>query len=233
MDHSLIIDEHLTRQIDLISRESLNSNPVTVIGCGAIGSFAALALAKMGLTRMTLYDMDKVDIVNMNAQFFPYQSIGSNKARATAHLLKEFANCEVIAHERAFTRDDVMHLSHIVVVAVDSMEVRGMVFDEIKKSGFNVKLIIDPRMSAESYAQYAINPFDTRDCATYDKTLYTDGESVQERCTAKSTIYTAMLSAGYIAKTAKQFISGQKYTRCLQWDIRLNVRQMTEQESQG
>ena len=40
-----IKNEHLTRQIDLIPTRVLNI-PITVIGCGAIGGWTTLMLAK-------------------------------------------------------------------------------------------------------------------------------------------------------------------------------------------
>lgn len=209
---------HLTRQLDLIPVETLDM-PVTVIGCGAIGSFAALNLAKMGLKNITVFDHDTVSIENMSNQFFRFSDINTNKATALFNLIDSFTNVKIMANPRLFTPEDASHLAGIVIVAVDSMEARRMIIESIRENAFNVKYVIDPRMGAETYLQYTINPFDDKDNATYEKTMYSDKDTVQERCTAKSTVYTATLAGGMITKTIKNLLLKQPYPRSTQWDI--------------
>lgn len=209
---------HLTRQLDLIPMECLRM-PVTIIGCGAIGSFLGLQLAKMGVTHITAYDHDTVSIENMSNQFFRFKDIDLNKAQALRSLVYEFTNVTINAQLIKFEPKEAQHLAGIVVVAVDSMEARRMVYESIRKTGFRVKYIIDPRMSAEAFNMYVINPFDPKDCATYEKTLFTDAEGVQERCTAKSTVYTASLGAGLVTKAIKNILLKQQYPRVTMWDI--------------
>ncbi len=61
--------------------------------------------------------------------------------------------------------------------------------------------------------------FDEKDQATYAKVLQSDSESVAERCTAKSTVYTASLAAGMVTKTIKNIMLKQAYPRVINWDI--------------
>ena len=49
------------RHIVLIDIEKFRDNSIAIIGCGAIGSFVAISLAKMGLTQFHLYDFDEVE----------------------------------------------------------------------------------------------------------------------------------------------------------------------------
>lgn len=211
--------DHLTRQMSLIPMETLIT-PVHIIGCGAVGSFLALSLAKMGMEDISVFDMDEVSVENMSNQFYRFTDIGTNKAVALQSLVHSFTNTTIKCVPRAYTQEDALHLNGIVVSAVDSMEVRKMIYESVKTYGFAVKYIIDPRMSAEYYSQYTINPFDDADKKTYEKTLYKDSEAVQERCTAKSTVYTATLAAGLIVKTVKDLIlKADKYPRQVQWDI--------------
>lgn len=209
--------DHLVRQLDLIPITTLGQQ-VTIIGCGAIGSFLGLQLAKMGLTQITAYDHDVVSIENMSNQFFRFKDIDKNKAAALHDLIQDFTGVP-IKHNLKFEPDYAPRLSGIVVVAVDSMEARAMIYESIKAKGFAVKYIIDPRMSAEFYTQYTINPFDEKDQATYAKVLQPDSESVAERCTAKSTVYTASLAAGMVTKTIKNIMLKQAYPRVINWDI--------------
>lgn len=210
--------DHLTRQLDIIPLETLGQQ-VTIIGCGAIGSFLGLQLAKMGLTRITAYDHDEVSIENMSNQFFRFKDIGTNKAVALDSLVRDFTGVNIGYQPIKFEPSFASSLTGIVVVAVDSMDARRMIYESIKARGFAVKYIIDPRMSAEFYTQYTINPFDEKDQATYAKVLQSDDESVAERCTAKSTVYTASLAAGMVTKTIKNIMLKQEYPRIINWDI--------------
>ncbi len=211
--------DHLTRQMSLIPMECLRT-PVTIIGVGAIGSYAALSLAKMGMSNITVFDMDDVSVENMSSQFYRFKDIGKNKALALRDLVRDFTNTEITAAHVAFEPRHAPLTSGIVVSAVDSMSARRMIYEAVKNMGWMVKYIIDPRMSAEFYAQYTINPFDDADKKTYEKTLYSDEDSVQESCTAKSTVYTAGLAAGLVVKTIKDIITkSETYPRNVQWSI--------------
>jgi len=87
-------------------------------------------------------------------------------------------------------------------------------------------MVIDPRMGAETSLLYIMNPKEANDVKSYEKTLYSDANAVQERCTAKATIYTANLLAGQVCKGVKDLACGTPYTRLSQWDIGKNHVQM-------
>lgn len=217
--------DHLVRQLDIIPVETLGQQ-VTILGCGAIGSFLGLQLAKMGLSRITVYDHDDVSIENMSNQFFRFKDIGSNKAWALSQLVHDFTGTALQVHQVKYEPKHAPTLQGIVVVAVDSMAARTMIYDSIKANGFQVKYIIDPRMGAEFYTQYTINPFDGKDQATYVKVLQSDDDSVAERCTAKSTVYTASLAAGMVTKTIKNMMLKQPHPRTTHWDISKSTNPM-------
>ena len=52
-----------TRSSELVN--NLENFTFHILGCGAIGSSAALQIARMGATQFCLYDMDKVEEVNI------------------------------------------------------------------------------------------------------------------------------------------------------------------------
>lgn len=221
----MTLNSHLTRQFDIIS-DKQRSMPVKIIGCGAIGSFLTLQLAKMGFEDLEVWDFDEVSIENMSCQFFRFKDIGKNKAMALDELVEDFTNVSIEYHPEKFEAKP--DLNGIVVVAVDSMKAREEIFKEIQSKCFQVKMIIDPRMGAEDAALYVMNPFDEKDSASYSKTLYSDENSVQERCTAKSTVYTANLLSGLCAKAIKNISCEQKYPRVSQWSICANSLQSWE-----
>lgn len=210
--------EHLTRQLSLIPMSTLGV-PVTIIGCGAIGSFLALSLAKMGITDITVYDHDKVSVENMSNQFFRFKDIGVYKTLALQHLVRDFTGVTIKAHATKFTPTHMHGLKGILVVAVDTMAARRMVFEATASQYNSLSYMIDPRMSAEFFTQFCINPHEAKDRLTYSKNLFSDDDAVPTPCTAKSTVYTATLAAGVVVKTIKNIILKEPYPRQTHWDI--------------
>lgn len=217
--------EHLMRQLDLIPMEALET-PVTVIGAGAIGSFTVMTLAKMGFENITVYDFDKVSIENMSCQWYGFDDIGQNKVTALASAIKRDTRLGLAQRNERFegTKNQVEELGKIVITAVDSMEARKLIWNVCKKNP-SVQWYIDPRMAAEYALGFVMNPNDEKDVISYEKTLYTDKNSVSEPCTAKATIYTSTLIAGHVCKAVKDVITGNKYSRITHWDIAGNYQQ--------
>ena len=215
--------DHLMRQLDIIPIEKLNE-PITVIGAGAIGSFVVLSLAKMGFEDITVYDFDKVSVENMNCQWFRFEDIGKSKVMALGQLIKAFTKTEINARDEKFlsTPDQIKSLGKIVITAVDSMAVRKELWACCKDNG-KVFWYIDPRMAAEYALCFVMDPNNTQDIGSYEKTLYTDEKAVEERCTAKATMYTATMIAGYVAKMVKDIVTkNTEYARVTHWDIGQN-----------
>lgn len=61
---------------------------VVIFGCGAIGSAAAMLLARAGVAKMTLFDRDIVKPGVLVRQLFDRHQIGMNKADATSNNVK-------------------------------------------------------------------------------------------------------------------------------------------------
>jgi molybdopterin/thiamine biosynthesis adenylyltransferase len=209
------LPEHLTRQLDIIPLDVLDQQ-VTIIGAGAIGSWVALALAKMGISNITVYDDDEISIENMNCQFYPMTSIGQKKVTALAAMVELFTGVEIDAR---VARYEGGPLQGIVISAVDSMAVRRKIWEEQKNAPF-VSYVIDPRMGAETALMYVMNPNNKKDVESYEKTLYTDEGAEQERCTAKATIYTANLLSGLVCKAVKDLLTQSPYPRVTNWSIK-------------
>ncbi len=205
----------LTRQLDIIPVDVLGER-ITIIGAGAIGSFVTLSLAKMGFTNITVFDDDKIEVENMNCQFYRHTDIGSEKVVALADLVHSFTEVRIEAIAKRYEGGT---FPGIVISAVDSMAVRRLVWENHCMKAPMTKAVVDPRMGAENALMYVMNPMSEKDTQTYEKTLYSDSEAVAERCTAKATIYTATMLAGLVAKAVKNLAKGDKYPRTTMWSI--------------
>lgn len=213
--------ENLTRQADLIPISILDT-PVTVIGAGAIGSFVVLQLAKMGFHNITVYDFDKIEIENMNSQFYQFSDIGKQKVKALTELVYNFTEIRIKGvNERYGEKSECS--PGIVISAVDSMKVRKVIWESV--SGLNDIWLLDPRMGALDCALYVVKTSDLAECREYDKTLRKDEDSVSERCTAKATIFTANLLSGLVSKSVVDCLSGVPIKSAL-WSIQHNDLQV-------
>jgi molybdopterin/thiamine biosynthesis adenylyltransferase len=215
--------EFLTRQSDLISSSQLRAYPITIIGAGAIGGWVALSLVKMGITNITVYDFDIVDTVNMNCQFYRVSDIGRPKVEALRELIEDFTGIVINIYNEKYTGQPIQG---ICISAVDSMAVRKLAY----MNSLRMNYIIDPRMAVEDALMYVMNPSDRVDRESYEKTLYSDEESVHERCTSKATIYTANLLAGMVVKAVKDLITFSSYPRITMWDIKSSHLIVTNKE---
>lgn len=208
--------KHLIRQWDLIPHEKLDT-PITVIGAGAIGGLTVLTLAKMGFKNITAIDFDRVEIENVGVQFFRFSDIGKQKVVALQEIVKDFAGIQIKPRDEKYAGKE--SFAGIVISAVDSMAVRKLIWDKHKGMPAT-KIVIDPRMGAETGLMYAMDPTSPKDIASYEKTLYSDRAASHEPCTAKATYYTASMLSGLVAKTAKDVAAKQEYTRTATWSIK-------------
>lgn len=206
----------LTRQADIIPPASLGTF-TTIIGAGAIGSQAAMCLSKMGFYNLFIYDMDVVSEENMNCQWYGPADIGSYKVIALNRNIKALTGLNVdISTDKV--DGDLDEVPEVIICAVDSMESRKEIFQSNRNSG--ARWFIDPRMGAEEGALYCVDLKDDKSISRYEKTLYSDEEAVQEACTAKATMYCAMMLSGHVAKAVKDISIGEKPSHSIHWNIR-------------
>jgi molybdopterin/thiamine biosynthesis adenylyltransferase len=215
----VVSNDHLMRQLDLIPMDVL-ATPLHVIGAGAIGGWVVLAATKMGMDNVTVWDDDVVSIENMNSQFYRTKDIGKPKVLALQALVEDFTGVRIEVRNEKYVRGA---FTGLVVSAVDSMAVRRTIWENHAKKSIGTKAIIDPRMGAESAALYVMNPMDIDDCVDYPKALFDDKDAVEERCTAKATIYTANMLAGLVCKAIKDCLTTEAYLRTANWDIARNA----------
>ena len=77
--------------------EKLKKLKVLVVGVGGVGGYAVEALARSGISNITIVDYDKVDITNINRQIIALHStIGKLKVEVLKERIKDInPNCQV------------------------------------------------------------------------------------------------------------------------------------------
>ena len=73
--------------------EKLKKLKVLVVGVGGVGGYAVEALARSGISNITIVDYDKVDITNINRQIIALHStIGKLKVEVLKERIKDIDN---------------------------------------------------------------------------------------------------------------------------------------------
>ncbi len=207
------------RQTGIIDIEDFRENKIAIIGCGAIGSFLGMSLAKMGLTDFLLCDFDKVEPHNLPNQFFDEYDIGSYKVHATANHMNQLNSKVKI--DVANCKFDSKHKFHeqIIIACVDKMEVRKQIFENCKKNK-TVQLFIDTRMGGLEGQIYFVEMSDKKEIENYEKSLFTDGEAVQLRCTERSIIFTVLGIVSFVCSELVKALKGEEIRNYLVIDYK-------------
>lgn len=214
-------DSMLVRQADIIPVNLLNKS-VRIVGAGAVGSFVALTLSKMGFSDITVHDFDEVSTENLSCQFYRIDDIGFRKVDALKEIVADFSGTEIKTVPEKLESISPLK-SDILIMAVDSMSARKLIWGCVESTiGGRPKIVLDPRMGAEACSVYVVDPNYSSDVDRYEKSLYSDENAIQERCTAKATMYTATMLSGMVCKLVKDFVVDQKTTTTVHWDIKAN-----------
>lgn len=191
------------RQLDIVKPGELPH--VSVIGAGGIGGVTCLALAKMGVPSITVYDDDKVESHNLPNQLYRVNDIGLYKVVALQSICNEFAGMDVAGVAERLNSHTV---KGVVVSGVDTMNSRKEIWERVKYN-VNVPLYVEGRMGAEVMRIYSVNPCLPTDVEMYGGTLYGDDEAIEAPCTARAIVYTGFAIAAVIASQIRKFAKGE------------------------
>ena len=120
----------LNKHIEFFNPEKLKDKniDVNIIGVGAVGSYIALQLAKLGIEKLIIWDFDVVDEHNITNQVYDYEDLNLPKVDALEkHLKRSNPEIKVIKKGKYSAG---MPISGIVFLEVDSMKVRQEFVDD-------------------------------------------------------------------------------------------------------
>ena len=193
----------------------MNLNPYSfhICGCGAIGSSAAIQLARMGVTKFVLYDMDIVEDVNIGVSQYDYRHIGKPKVNALSSILTDInPEIQVEVLDRYFSEYLYNGSNEVIILGFDSMKSRmdameTINIDCLEHHWKEPVLVIDGRMGAEHYQQYVIAAPGV--FKKYTKVWYSDADSEAEPCNLKATSYCSNMAGSFIANAVRKFVTEQ------------------------
>ena len=197
---------------------NLNDFYFHIFGCGAIGSSTAMQLARMGATNFCLYDMDKVEDVNIGVSQYIIDDIGKPKVQALKDHLNSIGVKEVLTYYERFSEFYPQSRNKdIAILGFDSMAARLQAVEALCAGPHPKPLhLIDGRMGAEHYQQYV---FDKPTVSKYKKTWYSDDQGSPEPCAAKATAYCSFMSGSFIANSVRKLVTGQPYNKVFSFNF--------------
>ena len=202
------------RQLDIIDPAKLEV-PIHIIGCGSVGSWTALTLAKMGASQLTVWDHDVVDEHNIPNQVYRPADVGRPKVEALAETIEAMTGNALSIRNRRF---DGLVDSGMVIIAVDSMDARIDLWRALRDQPLD--WLIDSRMGAEVARILTVNVVSLAGQRDYGRTLYRSVDALREPCTARSTAYCATGLASFIVAKIVKLITGRPFSTDITIDFR-------------
>lgn len=134
---------------------------IHIVGCGSVGSTVAENLARCGVTKITLYDFDKVEPHNIVNQMFDQNDVGRLKVDALKDILTDI-NSEIA--DQIEVKPEGWQgklMSGYIFLCVDSIELRREIVEKHMDSPY-VKAVFDFRTLLESAQHYAADWSDSK-----------------------------------------------------------------------
>ncbi len=123
-------------------QEKIRQAEVCIVGCGALGSFQAEALARAGVGRLRLIDRDYVDHTNLQRQWLYDEADAENEApkaiAAAARLQRVNSGVQVdpvMADVTPSNAEELINGFHLILDGTDNFETRYLLNDISVKSG--------------------------------------------------------------------------------------------------
>ena len=189
---ALLVPDRFERQEELVPRERMLREVVTVIGVGAIGRQVALQLTALGVPKLQLIDFDGVESSNVTTQGYHAEDVGRLKVDATAgacYQIEPRLDLELIPDRFRPT----LSPGTSIFCCVDSISARAAIWRAVEHRH---RFWGDARMLGETVRVLCAAELAER--RHYATTLFPQAEAQTGRCTSRSTIYAAALAASLL-----------------------------------
>ena len=138
MEEKTALQQALHKGLTAEQSQRLQAAKVAIVGLGGLGSNVALWLARLGVGQLLLYDFDKVELSNLNRQYYFLEDVGQYKATALLRHIKA-VNPYGNYHSRVvrLTEDNLAELlseAHIVCEALDKPEAKALLVNGVLES---------------------------------------------------------------------------------------------------
>lgn len=190
---------------------------VLIAGAGMVGSWTALALARM-VKKVDIWDFDTVDAANVGVQAYSQGNLGEFKTTA---LERHSYGLPLEGHCDRFPRE--IPTCDILVMAVDSIPGRRQIAEDAYDQG--VGYIIDTRVLGEIACIHAVDNTQgdsDHDLIQYIIDLPKGDDLVSAPCGAKGTAYAGMWVASRVCGIVNHIGRGLPLPSKEVWHVGMN-----------
>lgn len=207
------------RHSHFFTRDRFGNRGVTVIGAGATGSVMALGLAKLGVSKIDVFDDDVVEPHNLANQFYGPQHVGMPKVEALKEVILRQTGTEINAFNERIRPGHARRMREVVCLLVDTMDGpegrRGIAEGVIL--GSRCQFLLETRTGVEHGFVYAVRPDRMTEYRGWIDTMYSDDtvlanpDANPEGCNAQQTIAaTVRLLTGFAEWQFLNWINGEE-----------------------
>jgi len=195
--------------------------PISVIGCGGMGSRVAEGLVRMGLGQegknpISLYDHDSFAMHNLTNQWVSIPHLLKMKVKAVRSQMLEI-NPQADVIDRPHEVRGEIPLEGVVFICVDSMDARRVIVDEVMEDRSRVKCIIETRMDAGVGISHCFDPNDASQLACWRMYWYSDDEADNmQGCGGAQSIISAIYATTALALKQLEHFAVKKSTKKMQ-----------------
>jgi sulfur carrier protein ThiS adenylyltransferase len=118
-------------------RQKLKTRTLGIAGCGGLGSNCAVALARVGVGKLVIADFDKVEISNLNRQYFFTDQVGEPKVKALRDNMERIDPTIIVEMHNVFLDAENIPIifkdCDVIVEAFDKAEMKQMIIEVVSE----------------------------------------------------------------------------------------------------
>lgn len=173
---------------------------IIIGGCGGIGSWVTLALARIGHD-LYVFDDDDFDENNIGGQLCKITDVGVAKVEAVNDIIKQLCGSEINVFNNKYSATSTV--APIMISAFDNMEARKLMFEKWANQE-DREIFLDGRMTSEYFEVYAVQKgMEDR----YREHLFSSAEANDLPCNNKSTTHNGMGIAYIMTGVLNNYLS--------------------------
>jgi len=159
-----------SRLIGEANQQKLSRSHITVVGLGAVGSYATEALARSGIGHIRIVDFDTVGLTNINRQLYALESTrGKPKCEVAADRIRDInPECSVEAlqlfADETTLKDILAEPIDILIDAIDSMNPKLTLLTGAWHQGITIFSSMGAALRRDPFALRCADVFDTHTC---------------------------------------------------------------------
>lgn len=197
---TLLMDDTTSRFSGTDWFSEIQKQRIIIAGCGGIGSWLSLNIARLHPEAIFLYDHDTVEMGNMSGQLFRHQDVGGSKVSAVTDVIYSLTSMSHVYARDVFFNSE-SPAGPIMICGFDSMEARKIFFNawntrlsSLEEGERKKCLYLDGRLSIDTLQVFCIRGDDHYNIERYqNEFLFSDEEADETICSMKQTTYMACM----------------------------------------